>query len=205
MLGEKVCVIIWNKASKLAPQDSEMRFKAALIYNQFGDTTQTLAWLSKALAGGFSATIVRDTPNFDLLRSILGSKRCSKLDVSKRRSDEPSGNSCSAEKRYSAKNSSHDFDQGDEIEVTPDPFYISKSKQEEVLWVTADPDLEFTVEFDKGDSPFYEAQSTTRIFPRLAWCAAAFLLILRGNTSTRSERVARSSIQGASSQNSARL
>jgi hypothetical protein len=46
-----------------------MRFKAALIYNQFGDTAQTLAWLSKALAGGFSATIVRDTPNFDLLRS----------------------------------------------------------------------------------------------------------------------------------------
>lgn len=54
---------------------------------------------------------------------------------------------------------------GDEIEVTPDPFYISKSKQEEVLWVTADPDLEFTVEFDKGDSPFYEVQFDHKDFP----------------------------------------
>ena len=47
---------------------------------------------------------------------------------------------------------------GDEIEVAPDTFYISKSKQEEVLWVATNPNLEFTVEFDKGDSPFYEVQ-----------------------------------------------
>ncbi len=70
MLGEKKPALDYlQQGLKLAPQDSEMRFKAALIYNQFGDTAQTLAWLSKALAGGFSATIVRDTPNFDLLRS----------------------------------------------------------------------------------------------------------------------------------------
>jgi hypothetical protein len=47
---------------------------------------------------------------------------------------------------------------GGEIVVTPDPFYISKSKQEEVLWVAADPNLDFTVEFENGDSPFYEVQ-----------------------------------------------
>jgi hypothetical protein len=44
------------------------------------------------------------------------------------------------------------------IDVAPDPFHISKSNQEEVLWVAADPSLEFTVEFKKGDSPFYEVQ-----------------------------------------------
>ena len=69
MLGErKLAFDFLQRGLKLAPQDSEMRFKAALIYNQFGDTAQTLSWLTKALAGGFSATIVRDTPNFDLLR-----------------------------------------------------------------------------------------------------------------------------------------
>lgn len=70
MLGERKPAFDYlQRGLKLAPQDSEMRFKAALIYNQFGDTAQTLSWLMKALAGGFSATIVRDTPNFDLLRS----------------------------------------------------------------------------------------------------------------------------------------
>ena len=70
MLGERKPAFDYlQRGLKLAPQDSEMRFKAALIYNQFGDTAQTLSWLTKALAGGFSATIVRDTPNFDLLRT----------------------------------------------------------------------------------------------------------------------------------------
>ncbi len=70
MLGERKPAFDYlQRGLKLAPRDSEMRFKAALIYNQFGDTTQTFSWLTKALDGGFSATIVRDTPNFDLLRS----------------------------------------------------------------------------------------------------------------------------------------
>ena len=70
MLGERKPALDYlQQGLKLAPRDSEMRFKAALIYNQFGDTAQTLAWLSKALAGGFSATIARDTPNFDILQS----------------------------------------------------------------------------------------------------------------------------------------
>jgi len=73
MLGERNPAFDYlQRGLKLAPQDSEMRFKAALIYNQFGDTAQTVSWLTKALAGGFSATIVRDTPNFDLLRSNPG-------------------------------------------------------------------------------------------------------------------------------------
>jgi hypothetical protein len=47
---------------------------------------------------------------------------------------------------------------GGKIDVAPEPFSISKSKQQEVLWVTDPKNLQFTVEFKKGDSPFYNVQ-----------------------------------------------
>jgi eukaryotic-like serine/threonine-protein kinase len=69
MLGERRAALQNLQAGlKLTPEDSEMRFKAALVYNQFGNTGETLAWLKKALASGLSVAIVRDTPNFDSLR-----------------------------------------------------------------------------------------------------------------------------------------
>jgi len=69
MLGERKPALDYLQAGlKLAPGDSEMRFKAALVYNQFGDATNTLSWLKRALASGLSGAIVRDTPNFDSLR-----------------------------------------------------------------------------------------------------------------------------------------
>jgi tetratricopeptide (TPR) repeat protein len=69
MLGERKPALDYLQAGlKLAPEDSEMRFKAALVYNQFGDATNTLSWLKKALASGLSVAVVRDTPNFDSLR-----------------------------------------------------------------------------------------------------------------------------------------
>ena len=69
MLGERKPAFDYLQAGlKLTPEDSEMRFKAALVYNQFGDATNTLSWLKRALASGLSAAIVRDTPNFDSLR-----------------------------------------------------------------------------------------------------------------------------------------
>ena len=46
--------------------DPEMPFKAALVHNQFGEIDQALG---KALDAGYSPTTVRDTPNFDPLRS----------------------------------------------------------------------------------------------------------------------------------------
>ena len=46
-------------------------FKAALVYNQFGEANEALRWLEKAVAAGESSTIVGDTPNFDGLRSDL--------------------------------------------------------------------------------------------------------------------------------------
>jgi serine/threonine-protein kinase len=70
MLGERKPALDYlREGLKLAPEDSEIRFKAALVYTQFGEVTQALDWLNKALVAGFSATVVRDTPNFDALRS----------------------------------------------------------------------------------------------------------------------------------------
>jgi serine/threonine protein kinase/Flp pilus assembly protein TadD len=70
MLGERKPAFGYLQAGlRLTPEDSEMRFKAALVYCQFGDTRQTVAWLQKALASGLSVAAVRDTPNFDSLRS----------------------------------------------------------------------------------------------------------------------------------------
>ncbi len=69
MLGDQRRALDFLKAGlELAPDDSEMRFKAALVYTQLGDATHGLDWLKKSLDVGFSRTIVRDTPNFDALR-----------------------------------------------------------------------------------------------------------------------------------------
>jgi serine/threonine-protein kinase len=70
MLGERKPALDYLTAGlKLAPGDPEMRFKAALVYNQFADTSHALSWLKSALASGLSVAVVRDTPNFDSLRS----------------------------------------------------------------------------------------------------------------------------------------
>ena len=53
---------------RLSPNDPEIRFKAALVYKHLGDIPQSLSWLDKAAAVGFSKTIIRDTPDFDDLR-----------------------------------------------------------------------------------------------------------------------------------------
>ncbi len=58
-----------RQALSLAPNDSELLFNVALVYIRLGDRNQALAWLEKARAAGFSLTFLRDTPNFDSLRS----------------------------------------------------------------------------------------------------------------------------------------
>ena len=57
-----------QKAVSISPQDPEVQFRAALVYNHLGDTTQTLEWLRKALASGVHSNSVRDTADFDHLR-----------------------------------------------------------------------------------------------------------------------------------------
>ncbi len=53
----------------IAPGDPEVRYLAAVVHNQLGDSDQALVWLEKALAAGFSPSIARDSPVFDNLRS----------------------------------------------------------------------------------------------------------------------------------------
>jgi thioredoxin-like negative regulator of GroEL len=60
-----------EKAIALAPEDGEVRFRAAIVYNQLGDTERCLASLETAVAGGYSAEVIRDTPDFDRLHSNL--------------------------------------------------------------------------------------------------------------------------------------
>lgn len=70
MLGERKPALESLRAGlSLAPGDSEMRFKAALVYNQFAEVNNTLTWLKNAMASGLSVATIRDTPNFDSLRS----------------------------------------------------------------------------------------------------------------------------------------
>jgi len=61
-----------QKALALAPKNPDILFKAALVYNRFGDRAQTLSWLKKATEAGYPRLIVKDTPDFDSLRDDNG-------------------------------------------------------------------------------------------------------------------------------------
>ena len=49
--------------------NKDMLFNAAVVYNDLGETGDALEWLHKSLLAGYSASIVRDSPEFDNLRS----------------------------------------------------------------------------------------------------------------------------------------
>jgi eukaryotic-like serine/threonine-protein kinase len=58
-------------ASALAvtPSDAEVLFRAAILFNHFGEQEKTLEFLGKAVAGGYSRNVIRDTPDFDHLKN----------------------------------------------------------------------------------------------------------------------------------------
>ena len=58
-----------EQALALAPADGEVRLRAAIAYNQFGDTARCLASLDKAVSVGYSAQVIWDTPDFDHLHN----------------------------------------------------------------------------------------------------------------------------------------
>ena len=58
-----------QKSLSLAPTDPSVQFRAALVYNHFGERGRTLEWLRKALTGGFPLSFVSSMPDFDDLRS----------------------------------------------------------------------------------------------------------------------------------------
>jgi serine/threonine-protein kinase len=61
-----------RNSAKLAlamdPQNPELLFNLALIFCRLGNIDQSLDWLKKAMAGGVSSEMVRNTPLFNSLR-----------------------------------------------------------------------------------------------------------------------------------------
>jgi tetratricopeptide (TPR) repeat protein len=57
-----------GRALEIAPADADILFRAAILHNHFEDKTKTLDSLDKAVAAGYSRTIIRDTPDFDSLK-----------------------------------------------------------------------------------------------------------------------------------------
>ena len=58
-----------GRALKLNQDSGDVLFRAALVYNHFGDDGKTLAFLKQAVQRGFSTATIRDTPDFDHLSS----------------------------------------------------------------------------------------------------------------------------------------
>ncbi len=57
-----------QRALKLSPDDPEVLFSAALVYNQLGDKNHAKVLLGESLTAGYSPTEVRDSPSLDNLR-----------------------------------------------------------------------------------------------------------------------------------------
>ena len=56
------------RALETAPTNADVLFRAAILYNHFGDTEKTLDFLAKSIAAGYPRTVIRDTPDFDRLK-----------------------------------------------------------------------------------------------------------------------------------------
>jgi serine/threonine protein kinase/tetratricopeptide (TPR) repeat protein len=60
------------RALAAAPTNADVLFRAAILYNHFGETEKTLDFLAKSIANGYSRAVIRDTPDFDHLRDYAG-------------------------------------------------------------------------------------------------------------------------------------
>lgn len=69
MLGHRrECFDYLERALKLSGnRDPELLFDAAMVHNQFGETSVALQWLEKARDAGFSPMTISDSPAFDNL------------------------------------------------------------------------------------------------------------------------------------------
>jgi tetratricopeptide (TPR) repeat protein/predicted Ser/Thr protein kinase len=80
MLGEKkLAMDALGSGLHLSPADPFLLFQAALVYNQFGESDETIAWLKKAQTAGYSQARIRDYPNFDSLWKNPRSKELLKV------------------------------------------------------------------------------------------------------------------------------
>jgi len=57
-----------GRALEISPADPDVLFRAAILLRHFKDNAKTLDFLDKAVAAGYSRSIIRDTPDFDSLR-----------------------------------------------------------------------------------------------------------------------------------------
>ncbi len=53
----------------LGRSNKDLLFNAAVVYNDLGETGEALEWLHRSLVAGYSASIVRDSPEFDNIRT----------------------------------------------------------------------------------------------------------------------------------------
>jgi tetratricopeptide (TPR) repeat protein len=67
MLGDHSKALDYLDRSLVGKNDKELLFAAALVYNQLRETGPALEWLSKAVAAGYSKSVVSGTPDFDNL------------------------------------------------------------------------------------------------------------------------------------------
>jgi len=68
MLGDRVRALDYLDRSLAGKEkDKDLLFRAALVYNQLRETGTALEWLSKALAAGYSKSVVSKTPDLDNL------------------------------------------------------------------------------------------------------------------------------------------
>jgi len=53
-----------QRALAQGPSNGDVLFRAAVIYQHFGQTDQALSFLKKAVVAGYPRTVIRDTPDF---------------------------------------------------------------------------------------------------------------------------------------------
>ena len=65
----KTALAYLKQALALAPTNGEVLLRAAVIYHHLGLQSETMDSLRKAVKAGYSKTVIRDTPDFQDLRS----------------------------------------------------------------------------------------------------------------------------------------
>jgi eukaryotic-like serine/threonine-protein kinase len=66
-LGDRKHALDYLDRSLVGKKDKDLLFTAALVYNQLHETGTALEWLSKALAAGYSKSVVSKAPDLDNL------------------------------------------------------------------------------------------------------------------------------------------
>lgn len=66
--GRKEALGYMQRALAAAPDDGEVLFRSAVVYNHFNQTDPALSYLKKAADVGYSRALIRDTPDFEALQ-----------------------------------------------------------------------------------------------------------------------------------------